>query len=132
MEEPFPSVIEFTRVNDVRQTEICTAEPLAPELSASEVDMAIEKLKSHKSLGINQIPAELVKTDGRKIRSETHKLIISLFNNINQLDALNFIISLFSSLYMFRAHVLIVRTVRIVLYRLYDTIFALLTMTLSA
>ena len=37
-----------------------------------------------------------------------------LFININQLDALNFIISLFSSLYMFRAHVLIVRRVKIV------------------
>jgi len=36
-------------VNDVRQTEIHTAEPLVPELSAFEVDLAIEKLKRHKS-----------------------------------------------------------------------------------
>jgi hypothetical protein len=35
-------------VNDVRQTEIYTAEPLAPEPSASEVKLVIEKLKSHK------------------------------------------------------------------------------------
>jgi len=32
---------------NVRQTEIHTAEPLAPELSAFEVKMAIEKLKRH-------------------------------------------------------------------------------------
>ena len=31
--------------NDVRQTEIRTAEPLAPERSAFEVEMAIERLK---------------------------------------------------------------------------------------
>jgi hypothetical protein len=37
-----------------------TAEPLAPEPSASEVELAIEKLKSHKSPGIDQIPAELI------------------------------------------------------------------------
>ena len=34
--------------NDVRQTEIHTTEPLVPEPSAFEVDLAIEKLKSHK------------------------------------------------------------------------------------
>jgi hypothetical protein len=33
-------------VSDVRQTEIHTAEPLVPESSAFEVEMAIEKLKS--------------------------------------------------------------------------------------
>jgi len=31
--------------NDVRQTEIHTAEPLVPKASASEVELAIEKLK---------------------------------------------------------------------------------------
>jgi hypothetical protein len=35
-------------VNDVRQIEVHTAEPLAPEPGAFEVEMAIEKLKSHK------------------------------------------------------------------------------------
>jgi hypothetical protein len=39
-------------VNDVRQTEIHTAEPLVPEPSALEVELAIEKLKSHKSPGL--------------------------------------------------------------------------------
>ena len=65
-------------VNDVRQTEIHTAEPLVPELSAFEAQLAIEKLKSHKSPGIDQIPAELIKAKGKTIRSEIHKFIISI------------------------------------------------------
>jgi len=36
-------------VNDVRQTEIQTAEPLVPELSAFVVEMTTEKLTRHKS-----------------------------------------------------------------------------------
>jgi len=47
-------------VNDVRQTEIHTAEPLIPEPSAFEFDLAIEKLKTHKSPGSDQIPTELI------------------------------------------------------------------------
>ena len=42
--------------------------------------MAIEKLKSHKSPGIDQIPAELITAGGRTIRSAIHKLIISIWN----------------------------------------------------
>jgi len=48
-------------VNDVRQTEIHTAEPIVPKLSAFEVEMAVEKLKRHKSPGIDHIPAEYIK-----------------------------------------------------------------------
>jgi len=47
-----------------------------PEPSAFEVELAIEKLKSHKSPGIDQIPVELIKSGGRTIRYEIHKLII--------------------------------------------------------
>jgi hypothetical protein len=46
-------------VNDVRQTEIHTAEPLVSEPSTFEFELAIEKLKSHPSPGIDQIPIEL-------------------------------------------------------------------------
>jgi len=42
--------------------------------------LAIEKLNSHKSPGIDQIPAELIKAGGRTIHSEIHKLIISIWN----------------------------------------------------
>jgi len=42
--------------------------------------MAIEKLKRHKSLSIDQIPAELIKTGGRTVHSDIHKLINSIWN----------------------------------------------------
>jgi len=51
-----------------------------PEPSAFEVKLANEKLKSHKSLGIDQIPAELIKAGGGTIFYENHKLIISIWN----------------------------------------------------
>ena len=66
MEEPFLPAIECTGVYD-KQTEIHTAEPLVPELSAIEVELAIVKLKSHASPGIDQIPAELIQAGGRTI-----------------------------------------------------------------
>ena len=79
-ENHFSQLLNVHGVNDVRQTEIHTTEPLAPETSAFEVEMAIEKLKSHKSPGIDQIPAELIKAGGKTICSEIHKLIISIWN----------------------------------------------------
>ena len=51
-----------------------------PEPSAFEVELAIEKLKNHKSPGIDQIPAEVIKAGGRTIRGEIHKHIISIWN----------------------------------------------------
>jgi hypothetical protein len=59
---------------------IHTAESLVPEPSALEVELAIEKLKSHKSPGIDQIPAELIKVRGRTIHYAIHKLIIAIWN----------------------------------------------------
>ena len=73
-------LLNIPGVNDVKQTEVHTAEPLVPETSAFEVDLAIEKLKCHKSPGIDQIPAELIKAGGRIICYEIHKLIISIWN----------------------------------------------------
>jgi hypothetical protein len=67
-------------VNNVRKTAIQTAEPLVPEPSAFGIELAIEKLKSHKSPGINQIPAELIKVVGKIIQYGIHKLIISIWN----------------------------------------------------
>ena len=66
-------------VKDGRQAEIHTAEPLVPEPSAAEVELAIDKLKSHKSPGIGEILAELIKAGGRTICLEIHKLITSIW-----------------------------------------------------
>ena len=74
----FSQLLNVHGVKDVRQTEIHTAEPLVPEPSAFE--FAIEKLKNHKSPGINQIPAELIKAGGRTMRSAIHELVISNWN----------------------------------------------------
>jgi hypothetical protein len=51
-----------------------------PEPSAFEVEMVIEKLKVHKQPGIDQIPAELIKTGVRTIRYEIHKLTNFIWN----------------------------------------------------
>jgi hypothetical protein len=59
---------------------IYTAKPLVPEPSDSEIEMAVEKLKRHKSQSIDQISAELIKAEGRTIHSEIHKLINSIWN----------------------------------------------------
>jgi len=53
--------LNIQRDNDVRQTEIHTAEQPMPDPSAVEVELAIERVKSHKSPGIDQIPEELIK-----------------------------------------------------------------------
>jgi hypothetical protein len=70
----FCQLLNAHGVNDVRQTEIHTAEPLVPEPGSSEVEIAIEKLKRYKSPGIDQIPAELIQAGQLMLRSEIHKL----------------------------------------------------------
>jgi len=57
----FSQLFNVHGAKDVRQAEIHTTEPLVPEPSAAEVELAIDKLKRHKSPGIDQIPAELIK-----------------------------------------------------------------------
>jgi hypothetical protein len=79
-------ILNVHGVNDVRQTEIHTVEPLVPEPSALEVEMAIGKLKSHKSPGIDQILAEIIKAGGRTIRCAIHKLIIFIWNKEELLE----------------------------------------------
>ena len=57
----FSQILNVNGVSEVRQAEIHSAELLVPEPSAWEAELAIEKLKNHKSPGIDQIPAELIK-----------------------------------------------------------------------
>jgi len=75
----FSQLFNVHGVKDVGQAEIHTTEPVVPEPSASEFELAIVKLKSHKSPGIDEIPAELIKAGGRTIYLEIHKLIISIW-----------------------------------------------------
>jgi hypothetical protein len=67
-------------VNNVRHRELHTAEPVMPESSAFEVEMTSVKLKTHKSPGIDHIPAELIKAGGGTIFPEIQKLIKSIWN----------------------------------------------------
>jgi hypothetical protein len=67
-------------VNDVRQTEMHTAEPLGSEPGSVKIEIATEKLKRYKSLIINQIPAELINAGVNTESSEIHKLINTICN----------------------------------------------------
>jgi hypothetical protein len=71
----FNQVINVHGAHDVRQMDIHTAEPLVPEPSLVEVEIAIGKLKSYKYPGTDQIPAELIKAGGETLYSEIHRLI---------------------------------------------------------
>jgi hypothetical protein len=73
-------VLNVHGVHDVRQVDIHTAEPLVPEPSLVEVEIATGKLKSYKSLGTDQIPAELIKAGGETLYSEIHRLIYCIWN----------------------------------------------------
>jgi len=76
----FSQLFNVYGFSDVRQIEIHTAEPLVLEPSGFEVETAIEGGTGHKSPVIDQIPAEMIKTVGRKIRYEIHKIIRSISN----------------------------------------------------
>jgi hypothetical protein len=56
------------------------AEPLVPERSLVKVETPIGKLKRYKSPGTDQIPAKLIKSGGKTLCSEIHKLIHSVWN----------------------------------------------------
>jgi len=52
---------------------------IVPDPSLVEAEIAIGKLKSYKSPGTDQIPAELIKAGGETY-SEIHRLICSIWN----------------------------------------------------
>jgi hypothetical protein len=60
--------------------DVRTAEPSVPESSLVEVEIAIGKLKSYKSPGTDNIPAELIKSGGETLYSEIHRLICCIWN----------------------------------------------------
>jgi hypothetical protein len=75
----FCQLLNMHSVNDVRQREMRTTEPLVSEPSSFEVELATEKLKRYKSPGTDQIPAELIQAGGTTLRSEIHKLVNSVW-----------------------------------------------------
>jgi len=75
----FSQLFNVHGVKDAGQAEIHTAEPLVAKPSAFEFELAIGKLKRHKSPGIDEIPAELIKAGGGTICGEIHKLITSIW-----------------------------------------------------
>jgi hypothetical protein len=73
-------VLNVHGVHDFRQMDIHTDEPLVPEPSLVEVEIAIGKLRSYKSPGTDQILAELIKAGGETLYSEIHRLICCIWN----------------------------------------------------
>jgi hypothetical protein len=76
----FSQILNVHGVSDVRLAQKHTEEPFVSEPSVVEVELSIEKLKSHKLPGVNRIPAELIKEGGRTFRCAIHKVIISIWN----------------------------------------------------
>jgi hypothetical protein len=60
----FNLVLNVHGVHNVRQKDIQMAEPLMPEPSLAEVEIAIGKLKSYIFPGTDQILAKLIKAGG--------------------------------------------------------------------
>jgi hypothetical protein len=61
----FCQLLNVHRAGAVMQTKMHTAKPFMPEPSASEVEAATGKLKSYKSPGVDQNPAELIQAGGK-------------------------------------------------------------------
>jgi hypothetical protein len=76
----FCRLLNIHGVGGVRQTEMHTAEPFVPEPSASEIEVAIGKLKRCKSSGVDKIPGALVQAGAETLCSEIHKLIKLIWN----------------------------------------------------
>jgi hypothetical protein len=60
--------LKVNRISGVRQIEIHGAVLLVPDPNPIEVQIAIAKLKSYKSPGSDQIPAELIQAGVETLR----------------------------------------------------------------
>jgi uncharacterized protein YjgD (DUF1641 family) len=76
----FNQVLNIHVIHNVRQMDIQMAEPLVPEPSLAEVEIAIGKLRSYKSPGTDLIQAKLIKAGGGTLCSEIYELICSVWN----------------------------------------------------
>jgi hypothetical protein len=73
-------------VIDVRQIEMHTAEPLVPDPSPFEFEIANAKFKKCKLPGSDQNLAGLIQAGGEILLSEFHKLINSIWNKEELFD----------------------------------------------
>jgi hypothetical protein len=71
---------KYTWVYDIRQMDTYTAEPLLPETSLVEVQNCYWKLKSYKSTGTDEIPAEVFKAGAEILYSEINRLTCFIWN----------------------------------------------------
>jgi hypothetical protein len=76
----FSQLLNDHNVNDFRQTEIHTAEPLVPGPSHLEIEITIAKLTKYKSPGSDQTQAELFQAGGETSVSVIHTLTNSIWN----------------------------------------------------
>jgi hypothetical protein len=76
----FCQLLNVHGAGDVRQTEMHTAEPFVPQPRASEIEVAVGRLKRYKSPGVGQIPAELIQARGETLHSAIHKLLKLIWN----------------------------------------------------
>jgi hypothetical protein len=60
----FNEELNVHEFHEDKQKDIHTADPLVPEPILLEVEIAVGKLKSYKSPGNDQIPAEFIKSWG--------------------------------------------------------------------
>jgi hypothetical protein len=88
MEELLLSAIELHGANNIREAEIHSSQPLVPEPSPVETEIAVGKLKGYKSPGIDQIPAELTQA-GEILCLQIHTLTRSLCNKKDLLQQWN-------------------------------------------
>jgi hypothetical protein len=65
----FCQLLNVHGAGGVWQTDMHTAEPFVPEPSASDVEVAIGKLRRYRSPGAYQILAELIQTERETLRS---------------------------------------------------------------
>jgi hypothetical protein len=70
----FSQLLNVCEAGGIRQNEMLTAEPFVPEPSASETKFATGKMKSYKSLDVNQIPAEMFQAGEETLLTEIHKI----------------------------------------------------------
>jgi hypothetical protein len=75
----FDKLLNVDSGEQTDKLEIHTAEQLIPEPSVTEIEIAIKKLKSVKSPGIDDIPAELLKAGGTALINKLLKLICAVW-----------------------------------------------------